>query len=131
MEQTGGVDGYHRLASLLTSHHLAVDVLELSVAIRMRCTFPRLAIGLKAVARFLQKVGDRAVRHGMALMLKFLSQLAGALAGPTQRRLRVTSSRRIDQRIQGPLQPGVSLRQRLTPAAGSADRVAWVKPTRK
>ena len=49
------VDRDHWLVPLLKRHHLPVDVLELSVAVRMRRAFARLAVGLQAVAGLLEQ----------------------------------------------------------------------------
>ncbi len=126
------VHRHDRLLSLMKLEHLSVDVLELGVAIGMPRALPRLAIGLQAITREFQKRGDRAIRHGVVLSLKFFRQLARALARPTQRRLRMTARRRIDQRVKGCLQSRVDLGQLLATATRtpkpSGDRLTGMCP---
>src|SRR5262249_44983003 len=112
-----GVDRYDRLTAVLVSDHLPVDVLELSIAVRMRRAFLGLAISLPTIAGPLQQAVDGAIRHGMALILKFLGQLAGALTGPAQGGLGVPSGRGINQPVQGRLQSRVDRGQPLPTTA--------------
>src|SRR5487761_38310 len=68
-----------RLLTFLKRPHLAVDGLELSIAIRVRRALARLAVGLQAVAALLQQPCDRAITDGMILSRQLLGQLGRAL----------------------------------------------------
>ena len=79
---------------------LIVDVFKLGIAIRMLASFTRLAIRLQAVSRFLEHSRHRTIGHGMILSGEFIGQFCGALAGPSQRGLRMPASHRVHQRLQ-------------------------------
>jgi len=91
----------HRLATLLKAHGLSVDVLKLSIAVRMLIAFPRLAVGLQAVARFVQQPRHRAITDAMTPTTQLVRQLTSTLTGPTQRRFRIAARQRFHQRFQG------------------------------
>lgn len=73
-----------RLSPTLKAPHLAIEILELSIPVRMMTAFTGLAIGLQAVAQPIQESGYRPVAGGMALALQLLGQLANAFARPTK-----------------------------------------------
>ena len=104
------VHGHDRLTRPLEGTHLAVNVLELGVAIRMRRPFAGLAVGLQAVIQAVQQGGHRSVADAVALTLEFLGQVAGALAnfmpadslsGAGRRERPAHASRRRGARIPG------------------------------
>ena len=105
------VDRDHRLPTLLEARRLGVDVLELSIAIGMLVAFARLAVGLQAVAGFVQQPRHRTIADPMALTGQLRRQPASALAGPTQGRHRIAPRQRFQQRLQGGNQRRVGLRQ--------------------
>jgi hypothetical protein len=62
---------------------MLVDVLELLVAVGMAGPFQSLAVGLQAIAQFMQQLGHHAMTDLMAKPLEFFRQFTHALAGPT------------------------------------------------
>lgn len=84
-----------------TALGLAVDVLELRVAVRMLRPFDRLVGRLQAVAVLAKQLG-----HGLVADLdavldeKLARQCDCALARPTQRRLRIAACERIDELLE-------------------------------
>src|SRR5271157_3255208 len=107
-----GVHRNHRLLGRQIALHLAVEVLELGVAIRMAGSFLGLAIGLQTVPDLMQQLGHHAVTGAVPLPPQFLSQLAYALTSPAQRRFRVASGGRLHQPLQIAAQARI-LRHRL------------------
>jgi hypothetical protein len=83
----------------------------------MRAAFARFSIGLQAVTRLVQQLGNRAFSNRMILPRQFRRQAPRALARPAQRRLRIATCRRLDQRFQGRHQPGVRVRHSTTTAS--------------
>jgi hypothetical protein len=79
------------LVSSQTPFHLPVQVLKLSVTVRMLGPLVRFPVGLQAIAQLMQQVGDDLMADLMLHPLQLFAQLAHALAGPSQRRLRVTA----------------------------------------
>jgi hypothetical protein len=57
----------HRLPALLEPRRLRVDELELGIAIGVLIAFPRLTVGLQAVAGFVEQPRHRAIASSMAL----------------------------------------------------------------
>ena len=112
-----------RLLAAQARAHQAVDVTELGVAVGMPTAFAGFAVGLKAVAGFVQKRGNRPPADRVAHPRQFLGQPPGALAGPAQRRLRIATRRRFDQRLQRCKQLRIVLGQQVVAhrqAGGSA-----------
>src|SRR5262249_31369926 len=101
-----GVHRDDRLAGLQGGPDLAVDVLELGVAVRVALALDRLAVGLEAVPRLMEQLGDDAMAGGVPHPPELLGQLADALARPPQGRLWVAPGHRVDQ----PLQIGAECR---------------------
>jgi hypothetical protein len=112
------VDRDDRLSRSLLSPDLRVDVLELGVAIRMVTPFLDLLIGLKTVTRLHQERSDRRVADGMAHRLKLPGQCAEALAGPTQRRLGISSGRRLHESVEICCKPRFHRKRALAPRSG-------------
>ena len=101
----------HWLAALLQSLDHCIDVLELSVAVRVRSAFLRLAVALQAVTFGPEQRAYRPRSNGVRLLGQFLSQPGRALAGPAQWRHRVTATRRLHQEFKRRQQARVSYGQ--------------------
>ena len=95
-----GVDRDHRLLFGQSRGHLGVDVAELRIPVGVAVALLGLAVALQAVARRIEQFGDQGAAHLVALRLQRLRQSAHALAGPPQRRFRITARRRFDQRFE-------------------------------
>src|SRR5271167_40973 len=93
-----GVDGDHRLLFGQSAGHLGVDVAELRIPVGMAVALRGLAVALQAVPRLIEQVADQGAADLVTLRLQRLRQPAHALAGPPQRRSRITPRRRLDQR---------------------------------
>jgi hypothetical protein len=96
-------------------------MVELGVPVRMLAAFAGLACRLEAVAKVRQKVTDTPLADLMALLGQFLRKPRRALARPAQRRLRVSSGGRLNQRIKVAQKGRILVRQFLTPAPFGAD----------
>ena len=95
-------------------------MLELSVAVGVVGSFARLAVGLQAEVKALQKPADQLLTGDEAPLGQRRGEMALAQADPPQRSLRVTADRRLHQLIQGVQDPGLRLDRGLlstTPAA--------------
>ncbi len=113
------IHGDRWLLLSLPKSDLIVDVAELGVSIRViGSPLVCLAVGLQAVAGFVQQSSYRARADGVSLAGRFVGQVAGALAGPTQGRLRVPSGEGIDQLVQSSQQPRVDFRTRFASRTG-------------
>ena len=112
------VHGHDGLPSPLESTHLPVDVLELGVAIRMRRPFAGLAVGLQAVIQVVEQGGHCPVADAVALAFQFLGQVAGTLARPAERGLRIAAGGRLDEGFEVLDQGGVRLFQEGTASSG-------------
>lgn len=95
-----GVDRDGRLAGRHRRLHDGVDVGELGVALGVVRPFPGLAVGLAAVAQLSQQQANQLLADLEAALAQGPDDLALAAADPTQRRLRVTADRILDQRLQ-------------------------------
>src|SRR5713101_749261 len=95
-----GVDRDDRLGTSLKGGHFCRNMLELCIAIWMLTALVRLAIGLQAVAQFMQQVRDFLPSDLKPLLLQFYRQSPDALAGPPQGRLRITARCGFYQRLQ-------------------------------
>ncbi len=87
-----------RLSQILLS--LAIDVLKLSVAIRMTCSFQRLAVALKAISQNVEEVCHNAMTYLVPHLLQVPSQTPKPLGGPPHRRLRISTLCWIDELLQ-------------------------------
>jgi hypothetical protein len=63
------------MTATLERSHLAVDVLELSIAVRVRGAFASLAIHLQAIVQFAQQPRHSHVAHGVPLTLQLNRQV--------------------------------------------------------
>ena len=103
-----GVDRDHRLLFRQSRGYLGVDGAELRIPVGVAVALLGLAVALQAVARIpgssprTEQSGDQGAAHLVALRLERLRQSAHTLAGPPQRRSRVTARRRLDQRFRDP-----------------------------
>jgi hypothetical protein len=80
-------------------------------------TFSGLAIALQAEVQLFQQLANHRVADRMTLLAQFRGEPAQALAGPTQRRLRIAPLGRLNQRQQSRQQAPVMLREWLAAAA--------------
>ena len=94
-----GVDRDHRLLFGQSGGHLGVDVGELRIPVGMAVALLGLAVALQAVARPVEQFGHKGAAHPVALLLQRRGQMPHALAGPPQRRLRIPTCRRFNQRL--------------------------------
>src|SRR5262249_12643924 len=114
------VDRDHWLSSALEGQHLVVDLLKLSVTIRVLTTFFGLSIGLQAIVQLVQEPGHSPVADLMSLALQFISQLAATLGCPAQGRSRRAKGRSFEQFLQVTLQATISRLKRLAPSSRAA-----------
>lgn len=77
-----------------------LNIRELRIAITVRTAFFRFPIGLQAIVEILKQPGHSVVTDVMPLLHKSVGEVTGALAGPQQRRLRVPTGGRLQQRLQ-------------------------------
>lgn len=101
------VDADHWVTGLAIAAHHRVDVIELAVAVRVLLALRGLGIGLQAATRLMEQRRNGAIRDRMALSAQCRREQTSRLARPTRRRLRVTTSLRIHQRIQRRSQPAI------------------------
>src|SRR5207244_1121613 len=80
-----------------------------------------LAVGLQTITRLTEQVGDQGAADRVTLRLQRLRQVAHALAGPPQWRLRITARRRLDQGLEIGEQPRILGDRSLAPSARSAN----------
>jgi len=74
-------------------------MLELRIAITVRTAFLRFPMSLQALVALLKQPGYGVVTDVMALLHKSIGEVPGAFAGPQQRRLRVPTCGRLQQRL--------------------------------
>ena len=96
-------------------------MLELCVAVGVRCAFLALAHRLKAIAQLMEQSAHRRRTHLPTRFRQRRGELRPTLARPPQRRLRVASSQRVNQPLQGLL----DARLRLLDARASRTRSAY------
>lgn len=87
-----GVDRDHWQTGITKVTRLFVEVTELEVSIRVLRALCRLDVGLEAVARLAQHVAHRVRADRVPAPSQGKSLLAGALAGPAQRRHRIAAA---------------------------------------
>ena len=90
----------HRLPALLKLFDRAIDVLKLSVAIGVQAAFLRFAIALQTLTSGLHQSSQCTCADGMPLFHELTRERVGALTSPTQRRLGIATTYRIDQQFQ-------------------------------
>jgi len=101
---------------------LIVHVAELGVPVGMLGALLGLLGALQRVILLAEQPPDRVIADRMPLRGERLSQLAGGLAGPPQRALRISAGVGVDQVLQRLEQPRVTLDQPLGPATAAAER---------
>ncbi len=115
------INGDNRLSPFLKEFHPFVDVLKLSIPIRMRRSLLCLSRRLKTIAELIQEL----INLRMTDTVSFLNQLSGqstsALICPTKRRHWVTACRGLNQPIQRQKQVRIFTRELLTPTANLPD----------
>ena len=116
-----GVHRDHRLARGQERFRRRVDVGELGVAIGVAAALARLAVALQAVAQVAQRLRDPLVTDPVPQLTQGHRQLAHALAGPAQRRLRGPARHRLHQPLQVVAHARVGLHDLPAPAARAAD----------
>jgi len=97
---------------------------KLGVAIGVLAAFPRLAVGLQAVAQVTQLLGHPLMTDPVPLLAQFGSQMAHTFARPTQGGLRITPRHRLDELFEIPSHASVGLDGLLPSAAWTAD-TSW------
>jgi len=107
----------HRLRAPLHALDLRVDELKLRIAVRVRRSLQGLAVTLQAVASKVQKMRHRPCADRVTLQRQLFSEIARALASPTQRGLWIASGERRHQTIQLCAQLRIRLAQALATAA--------------
>src|SRR6266851_1901863 len=115
-----GVHRYHRLADGEVAPDFAIDVFELSIAIRVRVSLLGLPVGLQAVIQFMQQLRDHWIAHPMSQLIEILGQLADAVAGPAQTGFWVAPRGRLHQLFQIRHQSRILLFGLLAPAPRTA-----------
>src|SRR5208282_1711409 len=108
--------------------HLGVDVTELRIPVGMTVALRSLAVALQAVARLIEQVADQGAADLVTLRLQRLRQVAHALAGPPQRRFRITACRRLDQRLEIVAQRGVPGNRRFASGSRPPDPLRGLVP---
>src|SRR5246127_2376125 len=77
-----GIHRDDRLTLPQEASDLAVDMLKLSIAIRMRRAFQSLGVCLQAIAQLVQQLGHQTVADAVTTTAQFLGQFAHAFASP-------------------------------------------------
>ena len=94
-----GIDRDHRLAAMLKSLDLSVDVLKWRMAVWMRRPLASFPGALQTVVEGFEQLPHGGMTHVMALLPQFLGQAARTFTGPAQGRHRITTSRRLHEGI--------------------------------
>jgi hypothetical protein len=118
-----GIDRNRRVVPILETSHLVVDVLKLSVAVRVLRSFTRFAVTLQAVIGRVQQPSHRRIADRMALIGQFAGQGPRALAGPAQWRFGITARDRINQSLECRQQLGIFLSPALSASARATQAV--------
>jgi len=111
----------YRLATPLERPDLAVDVLELGVAVGVTLPLLRLAVGLEVVAGLRQEAGHRLMADVMPHRGEGLGEVACALARPEQGRHRIAARGGIDEVLKVLEQGGIAGGQAMAAATRAAD----------
>lgn len=94
-----GVDLDDRLALRKILFRPLSDVFEPGIPVRVISSSQRLHVGLKAVPHLFQKRSDRRMAHGVSQSLQFVRKTHQTLGRLSERRLRIPSGLRFDQRF--------------------------------
>ena len=84
--------------------HPLVEVPELGVPVGVTRPLQPLAVGLQAVPQIVEQLRYQAMARPVAHAVQLFGELPHALAGPTERRVRVAAGNRLDQALQIPEQ---------------------------
>lgn len=79
-----GVDRNYRLPAPLVGFDLLINVLKLSVTIRMASLLQHLLIGLQTVTQLMQQFGNQRVIAAVPHPFEFIGQLPDTFTGPPQ-----------------------------------------------
>jgi len=112
-----GVHADHRLAGVPVITSLLVETVELGIPVRMSASLNGLGVGLKTEAFLPQQVRDGVRTDFVSGPGQLPRQRAGRLHGPPERRHRIASLVRLDQRQEGRPQPRIEI---CDPLAASA-----------
>ena len=115
------VDRDHRLSALEKLIRLRIDMFELCVAVRVRRPFGALAHRLQPIAKLVQQSSHRRRAHLPARARQRRSELRPTLACPSQRRLRVAASQRVNEPLQRLFDAGLGLLDTRAPRARTAN----------
>jgi hypothetical protein len=110
-----GVYGYHGLLRGERGACRLADMPKLRVAVRMILALPRLGVRVQPEPEPSQELPGRPVRDLMPGRLKRIGNVLQALRAPPQRRARIATRIRIDQRLKRPEQLRIRVRQPRTP----------------
>src|ERR1017187_872918 len=116
-----GVNRYHRLAEGDVAPNFVINVLELSIAVRVGVSFLGLPVGLQAVIQLMQQLRNHWIAHPMPHPVEILGQFADAVAGPAQAGLRVAARGGLHQFLQIRHQSRILVLGLLPPASRTAD----------
>jgi len=94
------VDRDHRVARAQVGLGLVVEVAELGVAVLVLAALGGLDVGLQAVTSFPQQSADHEITDLVPLLAQRRGQRPDRLAGPAQRRHRIPTGHRVDQRLE-------------------------------
>jgi hypothetical protein len=115
-----GVYRDRRLACGDRCLHRRIDMLKLSIAVRVVTPLPRLAIGLATVVQLPQQLADHTLADFEALRSQCLHQVALAAADPAQWRGGIAANRVLDQPLQRGRQLGLLRHRALAPSTRPA-----------
>src|SRR6516225_8599833 len=123
-----GVDGDHWLLFGQCRGHLGVDLAELRIPVGMAVALRSLAVALQTVTGLIEQVADQGAADLVTLRVQRLRQAAHALAGPPQRRFRITACRRLDPRLKIREQRGVLGNRRFASGSRPPDPLRGLVP---
>ena len=118
------VDRDHRRPTAWNAFTVALNMLELSVAVGVVGTFTRLAVGLQSEVEALQQAADQLLTGDEAPLGQRRGEMALAQADSPQRSPRVTADRRLHQLIQSVQDPGLRLKRGFLPTTPAANPLA-------
>src|SRR6202034_398684 len=119
-----GVHRNHGVVAAQTPLYLPVQMLKLSVAVGVVGALLRLPVGLQTVAQFMQQIGHNLMADLMLHSFQFRGQLTHALAGPTERRLRIPARGGFQERLQ------IGLQRRILVAGSFASTALFADTSR-
>src|ERR1700693_675403 len=117
------VHRYHRLAAPLAQAYQLIDVLELSVSVRVLLPLVGLAVRLQAVPQLAQQSRDGLMADIVPEADQRLRQVPCTLGGPQQRRCGVATRGRINEFLKVAKQGAIGHSQGMPTAARTTDAV--------